>query len=82
MYDFLLYVQVAPLVFAKLYFPSSDFSLDQLLRQTDDNLKKGFRAINMKVGRSRLSEDLEQVRAMRDHLGADFPLMVGYGRLQ
>src|SRR5215475_1736915 len=23
-YDFLLYVQVAPLVFAKLYFPSSD----------------------------------------------------------
>jgi L-alanine-DL-glutamate epimerase-like enolase superfamily enzyme len=53
-----------------------DFSLDQLLKQTDDNLKKGFRAIKMKVGRSRLSEDLERVRAMRDHLGADFPLMV------
>jgi L-alanine-DL-glutamate epimerase-like enolase superfamily enzyme len=53
-----------------------DFSLDQLLRQTDDNLKKGFRAIKMKVGRSRLSEDLERVRAMREHLGADFPLMV------
>jgi L-alanine-DL-glutamate epimerase-like enolase superfamily enzyme len=53
-----------------------DFSLDQLLGQTDDNLKKGFRAIKMKVGRPRLSEDLERVRAMRDHLGADFPLMV------
>ena len=52
------------------------FSLDQLLRQTDDNLKKGFRAITMKVGRSRFSEDLEGVRATRDHFGADFPLMV------
>jgi len=53
-----------------------DFSLDKLLRQTDDNLKKGFRAIKMKVGRPRLSEDLERVRAMREHLDADFPLMV------
>jgi len=53
-----------------------DFPLDRLLRQTDDNLKKGFRAIKMKVGRERLSEDLERVKAMREHLGVDFPLMV------
>jgi L-alanine-DL-glutamate epimerase-like enolase superfamily enzyme len=53
-----------------------DFPLDALLRQTDDNLAKGFRAIKMKVGRPRLSEDVERVRAMRSHLGADFPLMV------
>ena len=53
-----------------------DFPLDRLLRQTDDNLAKGFRAIKMKVGRPRLSEDLDRVRAMREHLGADFPLMV------
>lgn len=53
-----------------------DFTLDALLRQTDDNLAKGFRAIKMKVGRPRLSEDVERVRAMRRHLGADFPLMV------
>ena len=53
-----------------------DFPLDRLLRQTDDNLEKGFRAIKMKVGRPRLSEDLDRVRAMREHLGADFPLMV------
>jgi L-alanine-DL-glutamate epimerase-like enolase superfamily enzyme len=51
------------------------FPLEQLLRQTDDNLAKGFRAIKMKVGRTRLSEDVERVRAMRGHLGADFPLM-------
>jgi L-alanine-DL-glutamate epimerase-like enolase superfamily enzyme len=53
-----------------------DFSLDALLRQTDDNLAKGFRAIKMKVGRARLSEDVERVRAMRAHLGPDFALMV------
>ncbi len=48
---------------------------DKLLRQTDDNLAKGFRAIKMKVGRDRLREDAERVRAMREHLGQDFPLM-------
>ena len=52
-----------------------EFTLDALLKQTDDNLAKGFRAIKMKVGRARLSEDAERVTAMRRHLGADFPLM-------
>lgn len=52
-----------------------DFTLDALLKQTDDNLHKGFRAIKMKVGRARLSEDRERVAAMRKHLGDDFPLM-------
>jgi L-alanine-DL-glutamate epimerase-like enolase superfamily enzyme len=52
-----------------------DLPLDRLLRQTDGNLEKGFRAIKMKVGRANLFEDVERVEAMRDHLGADFPLM-------
>jgi L-alanine-DL-glutamate epimerase-like enolase superfamily enzyme len=52
-----------------------EFTLDALLKQTDGNLEKGFRAIKMKVGRARLSEDAERVKAMRAHLGADFPLM-------
>ena len=52
------------------------FPLDRLLRQTDDNLAKGFRAIKMKVGRPRLREDVERVRAMRERLGPDIPLMV------
>jgi L-alanine-DL-glutamate epimerase-like enolase superfamily enzyme len=51
------------------------FPLDQLLRQTDDNLARGFRAIKMKVGRPRLGEDVERVAKMREHLGPDFPLM-------
>jgi L-alanine-DL-glutamate epimerase-like enolase superfamily enzyme len=52
-----------------------EFTLDALLKQTDGNLDKGFRAIKMKVGRARLSEDADRVKAMRAHLGADFPLM-------
>jgi L-alanine-DL-glutamate epimerase-like enolase superfamily enzyme len=52
-----------------------DFPLEQLLQQTEANLAKGFRAIKMKVGRKRLSEDVARVRAMRERLGADFPLM-------
>ena len=51
-------------------------SPDALLRQTDDNIARGFRAIKMKVGRDRLSEDIDRLAAMRDHLGDDFPLMV------
>jgi len=53
-----------------------DFPLDKLLAQTVGNLERGFRAIKMKVGRPRLSEDVARVRAMREHLGIDFPLMV------
>ncbi|MGJ7542364.1 mandelate racemase/muconate lactonizing enzyme family protein [Variovorax sp. LT1R16] len=53
-----------------------DFPLDKLLAQTDGNLAKGYRAIKMKVGRARLAEDVARVRAMREHLGDDFPLMV------
>jgi L-alanine-DL-glutamate epimerase-like enolase superfamily enzyme len=52
------------------------FPLDRLLRQTDENLRRGFRAIKMKVGRPSLREDLERVRAMRERLGPDVPLMV------
>ena len=52
------------------------FTLEDLLAQTDANLAKGFRAIKMKVGRPKLSEDVARVAAMRAHLGADFPLMV------
>jgi len=53
-----------------------DDPLDKLLRQTGHNLDRGFRAIKMKVGRKRLSEDVERVKAMREFLGADLALMV------
>ena len=50
--------------------------LEKLLDQTRANLAGGFRAIKMKIGRDRLSEDVERVAAMRELLGDDFPLMV------
>jgi L-alanine-DL-glutamate epimerase-like enolase superfamily enzyme len=53
-----------------------DLPLPALLRQTDANLARGFRAIKMKVGRPSLHDDVERVRAMRAHLGRDAPLMV------
>ncbi len=49
--------------------------LEDLLRQTQDNLKLGFRAIKMKVGRPSLAEDLERVRAMREAVGPEIVLM-------
>ena len=52
-----------------------ELPLDDLLRQTDGNLARGFRAIKMKVGRASLAEDAGRVAAMREHLGAGFPLM-------
>ncbi len=52
-----------------------DLSVEALLRQTDENLAKGFRAIKMKVGRPDLRSDVTRVQAMRKHLGTDFPLM-------
>ncbi len=52
-----------------------DLSVDDLLKQTEDNLSKGFRAIKMKVGRPDLASDVARVQAMRKHLGDGFPLM-------
>ena len=60
------------------YAGGIDLDLDAaaLLKQTDQNLAKGFRAIKMKVGRDRMSEDVAKVADMRKHLGDGFPLMV------
>ncbi len=53
-----------------------DLSLEELIAQTKGNLDKGFRAIKMKVGRSKLDEDVIKVAGMREFLGDGFPLMV------
>ncbi len=50
--------------------------LPELEDQTRGHLEGGIRAIKMKVGRPRLSEDLVRVRAIRDLVGPDIPLMV------
>ena len=50
--------------------------IEELCEQTHANLERGIRAIKMKVGRERLSEDVERVTALRELLGPEFPLMV------
>ncbi|WP_068088793.1 mandelate racemase/muconate lactonizing enzyme family protein [Polycladidibacter stylochi] len=50
--------------------------IDQLLQQTQDNLAKGLKAIKMKVGREKLSEDIDRVRAVRELIGDDITFMV------
>ncbi len=52
-----------------------ELTIEALLDQADRFQAGGHRAIKMKAGRPRLSEDVERVRAMRKHLGDDFPLM-------
>ena len=49
---------------------------DDLVEQTRCNLHKGFRAIKIKVGRDKLSEDVARLRAVRDCVGPDIPLMI------
>ncbi|MDU8909818.1 mandelate racemase/muconate lactonizing enzyme family protein [Aestuariicoccus sp. MJ-SS9] len=53
-----------------------DLTPEELVAQTRDNMENGHRAIKMKVGRDRLSEDVAKITAMRDAFGADLPLMV------
>jgi len=53
-----------------------DLPIDRLRQQTEGNLKRGFRAIKIKVGRDRLQDDVERVATARACLGPDLPLMV------
>lgn len=52
------------------------FPIDRLQEQARGFLARGFRAIKMKVGRPRLSEDIARVKAIRELVGDDIPLMV------
>lgn len=62
----------------KVYAGGIDLELPlELLReQTEANLRRGFRAIKMKVGRKQLRDDIERVAAVRNWIGPDIPLMV------
>ncbi|MFZ7090221.1 mandelate racemase/muconate lactonizing enzyme family protein [Primorskyibacter sp. 2E233] len=52
-----------------------DLSPQELVDQTHGNFEKGHRAIKMKVGRERLSEDVAKIDALRKAFGPDMPLM-------
>lgn len=52
-----------------------DLTAEELVAQTHENIANGHRAIKMKVGRNRLSEDVTKMAAMRESFGPDMVLM-------
>jgi L-alanine-DL-glutamate epimerase-like enolase superfamily enzyme len=52
------------------------YPLEELVAQTERFEAAGHFAVKMKVGRPDLAEDIERVRAVRDVLGPDRPLMI------
>ncbi len=52
------------------------FPLKKLLANIDGYLKKGYSAVKIKVGRERLSEDVERVKAVREFIGNEVAFMV------
>ncbi len=51
-------------------------SPDELRRDLDARLERGYRAVKIKVGRADPAEDVARVEAARRHLGDGFPLML------
>ena len=62
--------------FVSCYVGGIDLFNLEIFKQADSNLNKGFKAIKMKVGRDKLSEDIERVKPIRRHLGDDISLKV------
>ncbi len=51
-------------------------SIDTLVQQTLEAQRSGFKGAKLKVGKPRLSEDIERLRAVRQAVGDGFELMV------
>jgi L-alanine-DL-glutamate epimerase-like enolase superfamily enzyme len=60
------------------YGGSIDFHLtiDELLKQTQDFLDAGVRAIKIKIGRASIAEECERIARIREFLGPERKLMV------
>ena len=53
-----------------------NFSLDKLLKQTENYLARGFNGVKIKVGQETLAEDVQRVEAIRALIGPDIEFMV------
>jgi len=51
-------------------------SIDELVKDAKDFLREGYRAMKMRIGKPRMEEDVERVRAVRQAIGSDVDLMV------
>lgn len=52
------------------------FPLEKLLRNIKGYLESGFNAVKIKIGRDRLEEDLERIKAVRECIGPNRTFMV------
>jgi L-alanine-DL-glutamate epimerase-like enolase superfamily enzyme len=52
-----------------------DYSVDALLREAEEFVKQGHRAMKLRVGRADPEEDVERVRIVRDAMGNDAALL-------
>lgn len=50
--------------------------LDDVIRNVDKSLERGLGGIKLKVGQPELRLDIERVRAVREHVGDQVPMMV------
>ena len=58
-----------------LYFSKSDNLTEKLVKEAKTYVKKGFKAVKMKVGLS-VSQDIGMVKAIREAIGTDVKLMI------
>ncbi|MBW1296224.1 mandelate racemase/muconate lactonizing enzyme family protein [Aquimarina litoralis] len=52
------------------------FPIPKLLQNMDTYLSNGFNAVKIKIGRENLDEDIERIKAVREHIGPDITFMV------
>jgi len=52
------------------------FPVKKLIKNIDNYLSKGFTAIKIKIGKDNLQEDLERIKAVREHIGPEITFMV------
>jgi L-alanine-DL-glutamate epimerase-like enolase superfamily enzyme len=58
----------------------ADGTPDSLAREAQANVAAGWRAMKMRIGRPRIADDVLAVRAVREAIGDDMPLMADCSR--
>ncbi|MEX0288304.1 MAG: mandelate racemase/muconate lactonizing enzyme family protein [Flavobacteriaceae bacterium] len=52
------------------------FPIPKLLKNMEGYLKAGFNAVKIKIGREKLEEDIERIKAVREFIGSEISFMV------
>ncbi|WP_109831851.1 mandelate racemase/muconate lactonizing enzyme family protein [Reichenbachiella versicolor] len=52
------------------------FPIEKLLKNMQEYLDRGYKAVKIKIGRENLDEDIERIKAVREFIGPDVTFMV------